>query len=48
MELSGIPLGKPDALSIESGSSLGGHGRELVREEGDWLGAGNGSWGLSS
>ena len=34
-ELAGIPLGKPGALSIESGSSLGllmlvGHGRELV------------------
>ena len=37
-ELAGIPLGKPGALSIESGSSLGllmlaGHGRELVREK---------------
>ncbi len=36
-ELVGISLGKPGALSIESGSSLGflmlvGHGRELVRE----------------
>jgi len=36
-ELAGIPLGKPGALSIESGSSMGflmlvGHGRELVRE----------------
>jgi hypothetical protein len=34
-------------LSVESGSSLGflmlgGHGRELVLEEGDWLGAGIG------
>jgi len=34
-ELTGIPLGKPGALSIECGSSLGflmlvGHGRELV------------------
>jgi hypothetical protein len=27
---------------------LEGHGRELVREEGDWLDAGIGSWGLSS
>ena len=36
-ELAGIKLGKPGALSIESGSSLDflmlvGHGRELVRE----------------
>ena len=36
-ELVGIPLGKPGALSLESGSSLGfsmlvGQGRELVRE----------------
>ncbi len=36
-ELTGIPLGKPGALSIESGSSLGflmlvGQGRELIRE----------------
>ena len=36
-ELAGIPLGKPGALSLESGSSLGflmlvGNGRELVRE----------------
>ena len=36
-ELAGIPLGKPGALSLESGSSLGflmlvGQGRELVRE----------------
>jgi hypothetical protein len=27
---------------------LGGHGSELVGEDGDWLGAGIGSWGLSS
>jgi hypothetical protein len=27
---------------------LKGHGRELVREDCDWLGAGIGSWGLSS
>ncbi len=37
-ELTGIPLGKPGALSLESGSSLGfsmlvGQGRELVRED---------------
>ncbi len=36
-ELAGILLGKPGALSIESGNSLGflmlvGQGRELVRE----------------
>ncbi len=36
-ELAGIPLGKPGALSLESGSRLGflmlvGQGRELVRE----------------
>ncbi len=36
-ELAGISLGKPCALSIESGSSLGflmlvGQGREFVRE----------------
>jgi hypothetical protein len=43
-ELAGIALGKPGALSVESGCSLGflmlgGHCRELVREAGDWLGA---------
>ena len=52
-ELAGIPLGKPGALSIESGSShgflmLGGQGRELVREEGDLLVVGTGSWHRSS
>ena len=45
-ELAGIPLGKPGALSIESGSSLGllmlvGHGCELVRET---LSVGLDSW----
>ena len=48
-ELAGIPLGKPGALSIESGSSLGffslcGHDRE----KGDCLVAGIDSWNLSS
>jgi len=48
-ELVGIPLGKPGALSIESGSSLGflmlvGHGRELIREKG----VGIDSWTLFS
>ena len=48
-ELAGIPLSKPGALSIESGSSLGffplcGHGRE----KGDRLVAGIDSWNLSS
>ena len=44
-ELAGIPLGKPGALSIESGSSLGflmlvGNGRELLRKKDDCLGVG--------
>ena len=48
-ELASIPLGKPGALSIESGSSLGflmlcGHGRE----KGDRLVAGIDSWNLFS
>jgi len=52
-ELAGIPLGKSGALSMESGSSrdflmLVGQGRELVREEGDLLVVGTGSWYRSS
>ena len=48
-ELAGILLVKSDALSIESGSSLGllmlvGHGRELVREKDDSLSGGLDSW----
>ena len=48
-ELAGIPLGKPGALSIESGSSLGllmlvGHGCELVREKDDSLSVGLDIW----
>ena len=48
-ELAGIPLGKPGALSVASGCSLGllmlvGQGRELVREKNDPLSVGLDSW----
>ena len=48
-ELAGIPLGKPGALSLKSGSSLGllmlvRQGRELVREKNNSLSVGLDRW----